>query len=216
MAELNILTRSDTRVLDELTYLTNDERDEYRKRLGVFQSDSTLNQFRAVLQRTVTSPYPTSLDRDLALLSQIGIGTDVSRGGASTGYDPSRLRGYLEIDERTLDAAIVSSLPAIKELFGSDTTGDLLVDTGIAYNLETLARPYVEIGGIISLKTRTVDTRISNEQQRITTMDRQLAAREAELRMQYAQMENAYNRMERMSQSLDRFSQQNLFNNNNR
>jgi flagellar hook-associated protein 2 len=226
MAEINILTRPDTqsnqftsgqlwgsRVIDELTYLTNEEREEYQKRLGAFQSDSTLTQFRNVLQRTMTAPYPTSLGRELSLLSQIGIGTDMGRGGASTGLDASRLRGYLEIDEKILDAAIAANLPAIRELFGYDTDGDLLVDTGIAFNLETLARPYVETGGIISLKTRTVDSRISSEQQRINTMDRQLASREAELRAQYAQMENAFNRMERMGQSLERFSQQNSNNN---
>ena len=214
MAEINILTRSDTRVLDELTYLTKEEREDYQKRLGVFQADSTLNQFRNVLQRTVTSPYPTSLDRELTLLSQIGIGSDIGRGGASTGYDASRLRGYLEFDEKALDAAIATKLVAIKELFGSDTTGDLLVDTGIAFNLETLARPYVETGGIISLKTNTADSRIGSEQRRIDTLDRQLAAKEAELKSQYAQMESAYNRMESMSQSLERFSQQNNYNNN--
>ena len=216
MAEINILTRTDSRVIDELTYLTKDEKDEYKTRLGTFQADSTLNQFRSMMQRTVTSPYPTSLDRELVLLSQIGIGADVGRAGASTGYDPSRLRGYLEIDEKVLDAAIATKLTAIRELFGSDTTGDRLVDNGIAFNLETITRPYVETGGLISLKTRTVDSRISQEQSRINTMDRQLAAKEAELKAQYAKMESAYSRMESMSQSLDRFSQQNYNNNNSR
>ena len=216
MADINILTRTDTRIIDELTYLTNEEKDEYKKRLGTFQADTALNSFRSMMQRTVTSPYPTFLDRELALLSQIGIGADIGRGGASTGYDPSRLRGYLEIDERALDAAIASKLTAIRELFGSDTTGDLLVNNGVAFNLEAITRPYVETGGLISLKTGTVDSRISQEQRRIDTMDRQLAAKETELKIQYAQMENAYNRMESLSQSLDRFSQQNQNGNNNR
>ena len=214
MTEINILTRTDPRIIDEITYLTKDEKDDYREKLGTFQTDSTLSSLRNMMMRTITSPYPTMLDRELALLSQIGVGSDVSRTGASTGYDPSRLRGYLEIDERALDAAIASKLPAIKELFGSDTTGDLLVDTGIAFNLESIARPFVETGGLISLKTRTVDNKIAQEQGRIVTMDRQLANKEAELKTQYAQMEAAYARMESMSQSMERFSQQNLYGNN--
>ena len=225
MAEVNILTarrlssssfstNMDTRVIDELTYLTREERDEYHNRLGVFQADSTLNQFRNALQRIVTAPYPTSAGREVALISHIGIGSDVGFEGASTGYDPARLRGYLDINPTVLDAAIASNLIAIRELFGSDTTGDLLVDTGIAYNIDNLTRPYIETGGIISIKTSTVDTRISSEQRRIDTMNRQLAARESELRVQYAQMENAFNRMERMGQSLDLFNQQQ--NNRNR
>ncbi|GHV15991.1 flagellar hook-associated protein 2 [Spirochaetia bacterium] len=213
MAELNVLTRNDDRVVQELTYLTADEQTELRERLGVFSGDSTLSQLRSSMQRTASAPYPTQAERQLSMLAQIGIGTDVRRAGSS-GYDASRLRGYLEIDERVLDAALDANLSAIQQLFGSDTDGDRLVDTGVAYNLDRLTRPYVETGGIISLKTSTIDSRIDQNGRRIETIDRQLAAREAALKSQYAQMEAAYNRMDAMATSLDNFSQQN--NNNNR
>ncbi|MDR2617631.1 MAG: flagellar filament capping protein FliD [Treponema sp.] len=214
MAEINILTRTDNQVIEELTYLTDDEKTEYRSRLGAFQADSTLGQFRSTLQRTATASYPTSEERNLALLAQIGIGTDVRRSGAASGYDASRLRGYLEIDEKALDAAIASKLPAIKELFGSDTDGDLLADTGVAVNMDAMTKPYVETGGLISLKTGNVDSRISQDKRRIDTLDRQLARKEADLKMQYSQMESAYNQMEQMSTSFDNFSRQNSYNNN--
>jgi flagellar hook-associated protein 2 len=207
MAEINILTRSDSRIVEELTYLTADEQTEMKKRLGTFQGDSTLSQIRSVLQRTVSAPYPTDEERNLTLLAQIGISTDSRRGGAGGGYDQSRLRGYLEIDERSLDEALQTKLPAIKQLFGNDTDGDLIADTGIAYNLENLAKPYVETGGLITLKTGTIDSRISQDKRKIETMERQLAAKEADLKVQYGRMEAAYNRMESMSSSLDNFSQ---------
>jgi flagellar hook-associated protein 2 len=206
MSEINVLTRRDQRVIDELTYLTSEESSSMRERLGVFSGDTTLNTFRSNLQRAVTAPYPTRLERDLSLLAQIGISTNASR---TSGYDPARLRGYLEIDERALDAALETKIPAIRELFASDTTGDLLADTGVAFNVDALLRPFVEIGGIISLKTNTIDSRISQDERRITTLDRQLAAKEQELRIQFARMEAAYARMEQMSTSLDNFSQQN-------
>jgi flagellar hook-associated protein 2 len=211
MAEINILTRSDTKVIDELTYLTKEEKADYLKRLGSFSGDSTLLQMRNSMMRIVSAPYETSLDRDMALLAQIGIGTDVRRAGGS---NASQLRGYLEIDEKVLDAAIASKLPAIKQLFSSDTNGDLLPDTGIAYSLDLLAKPYVEVGGLFALKTNSMDSRIDQENRRIVSLDRQLAAKEAELKKQYGQMESAYNRMEQMSGSFDRFQQQN--NNNSR
>jgi flagellar hook-associated protein 2 len=213
MAEINILTRTDDKVIEELSYLTKEEQDDYRKRLGAFQADSTLGQFRGTLQRVAAAAYPTSMERDLALLTQIGIGTDIRRGGASAGYDPSRLRGYLEIDEKALDAAIASKFAGMKELFGYDSNGDLLADTGVAYSLETMTKPYVETGGFIALKTGTVDNRIDQERRRIDTLDRQLANKEADLKVQYGQMESAYSRMEQMSGTLDRFSQQNSNNN---
>jgi flagellar hook-associated protein 2 len=211
MAELNILTRNDDRVVDELTYLDKAEADEIRKRLGAFSNDSTLTQLRTNLMRAVSSPYPTDGERDLALLAQIGISTNTGSGGAS--YNASRLRGYLEIDERALDTAMERHLPAIKQLFGSDTTGDMLIDSGVAFNLDAISRPYVELGGIISLKTGTIDSRVSQDRRRIDTMERQLAAREADLKIQFSRMESAYARMEQMSSSLENFSQRS---NNNR
>jgi len=218
MAEINVLTtrnvsstmasrnNSGDRVIDELTYLTSEEAAAMRERLGVFSGDSTLNNLKNNLIRTVTAPYPTSLERDLILLAQIGIS---SNAGSNSGYDMSQLRGYLQINERTLDAALETKIPAIRELFANDTTGDLLADTGVAFNVDTIVRPFVDTGGIISLKTSTIDSRINQDERRVSTLDRQLAAREAELRMQYARMEAAYARMEQMSTSLDNFSQQN-------
>ena len=214
MAEINVLTRSDSRVIDELSYLTKDEQDDYRNRLGAFQGDSTLMQMRNSLMRIISSPYPTSEEQELSLLAQIGVGTDVRHSGATAGPDPSRLRGYLEIDEKVLDAAIASKLPAIKQLFGSDTTGDLLVDTGIAFSVDELAKPYTDSTGLIAMKTVNINSRIDQEKRRIETLDRQLALKEADLKKQYGQMEGAYRRMEQMSTSLDRFQQQNSNTNN--
>ncbi|MDR2143055.1 MAG: flagellar filament capping protein FliD, partial [Treponema sp.] len=145
--------------------------------------------------------------------AQIGIGTDVRRAGSTTGYDASRLRGYLEIDEKALDAALASKLPAIQRLFGSDTDGDLIVDSGVAFALDTLTKPYVETGGIISLKTATLDSKIDQEQRRIATLDRQLESKEADLKKQYGQIEGAFTRMERMSNSLDQLGQMQSANN---
>jgi flagellar hook-associated protein 2 len=208
MAELNVLTRTDPRILDELTYFSREEIEEMRRRLGAFSGDSTLNQLRNNLQRAVSSPYPTDEGRDLALLAQIGISTN-ARGSSGTGINPSQLRGYLDIDERVLDTALDRNLLAVRQLFGSDTTGDLIIDTGAAFNLDALTRPFLETGGIISIKTRSIDSQISQDRRRIDTLDRQLAAREAELRLQYSRMESAYARMEQMQSTFDNFNQQN-------
>jgi flagellar hook-associated protein 2 len=159
--------------------------------------------------RIVSTGYPTSGEQDLALLTQIGIGTDVRRSGAGGGTDISLLRGYLDINEKALDAAISTRLTAMKQLFGSDTTGDLLINTGVAFSLDALARPYVESSGLFAQKTGNMNFRIDEEKKRITTIDRQLAAKEADLKRQYGQMEGAYTRMEQMSTSFERFQQQN-------
>ena len=211
MAEINILTSADVRIVDELTFLTPAEADLMRERAGAFIGDSTLNSLRNSLQRIVSAPYPTRLERELSMLSQIGISTNVRTQGGS--IDASRLRGYLEIDEQVLDAALENNLMAIRDLFASNTTGDLVADTGVAFKIGALTRPFVEIGGIISLKTNTIDSRIAQDQRRVDNMERQLAARETELRIQYARMESAFARMERLSDSFENFNQQNRHNN---
>jgi len=227
MAEINVLTtptrtgirdeygnfsrseRAD-RIVDELTYLTAEEAEAMKNRVGAFSGDSTLNNLKNNLMRSVTAPYPTDLERELTMLAQIGISTNA---GKITGYDISQLRGYLQIDEKTLDAALENKMPAIKQLFANNTSGDVIMDTGIAVNVDTLVRPFTETGGIISLKSSTLDSRISQDERRIATLDRQLATKEAELKIQYARMESAYARMEQMSTSLENFSQQNRNNN---
>jgi len=206
LADLNVLTRNDDKIIQELSYLSKDEQDEMKKKLGTMQGDSTLNTFKATLQRIATSSYPTSLERDMAMLAQIGISTDARKAGSSQGYDASRLRGYLEIDEKVLDQALQTKLPAIKELFGKDTDGDLIVDSGFAFSLDNLIRPYVQTGGIIALKTSGLDNRIGQEEKRIESLDKQLAAKEQSLKQQYGKMEGALNSMEKTSSSLDQFS----------
>jgi flagellar hook-associated protein 2 len=215
MAEMNVLTRTDARILDELSYLSDEERQDMRKRLGAFSGDTVLNQFKNSMQRAAAMPYRTSgEEQDYILLAHIGISTDARRAGLGGGYDPARLRGYLEIDEKALDAALETKLPAIQQLFGYDTDGDLIVDSGLGLMIENLSRPYVESGGFISLKTGALESRVSQDRRRIETMDRQLTAREAQLKMQYSQMESAYSRMEQLSTSLENFSRQSSGDNN--
>jgi len=206
MAEINVLTRNDPTIIDELTYLTREEADELRERLGAFSGDSSLNHLRNAMIRIVTSPHPTDAGRELALLAQLGISTN-ARG--APGFDASRLRGYLEINESVLDAALENNMQYIRQLFGSDTDGDLIIDSGVAFNLEAVARPFVEMGGIISSRTGTIDARIRGDTQRIANMDRQLEARERDLRMQFGRMESAFQQMEQMSTRFDNFMNSN-------
>ncbi|MCL2190361.1 MAG: flagellar filament capping protein FliD [Treponema sp.] len=206
MAEINVLTRNDPTIIDELTYLSREEADDMRQRLGAFSGDSSLNHLRNAMIRTVTSPHPTDAGRELALLAQLGISTN-ARG--TPGFDASRLRGYLEINESMLDAALENNLSYIRQLFGSDTTGDFIIDSGVAFHLEALARPFVEMGGIISSRTGTIDARIRGDTQRIATMDRRLEQQEMDLRIQFGRMESAFSQMEQMSTRFDNFMNSN-------
>jgi flagellar hook-associated protein 2 len=145
----------------------------------------------------------------MTLLAQVGIATNASKPGTGGGYDVSKLRGYLEIEDETLAKALGEHFEGVKELFGADTNGDLIVDSGIAYSIDNLIKPYVETGGILSLKTGTIDTQVGNEKRKLETLDAQLAAKETELKRKYGSMEASLNRMESAGSSIDSFSKQN-------
>ncbi|MBP7095270.1 MAG: flagellar filament capping protein FliD [Spirochaetia bacterium] len=201
MVEINVLQRKDEKLISEVTYLTDEEEEAYRKQLGTLSADSSLTNLRSSLQRIMMNPYPVG-DGRMALLASIGISTNASRGG---GYDASKLRGYLEIDEKALDKALESNFEAARRLFGYDTDGDLIVDSGVARMLDALMGPYVDTGGIVQLKTGTIDARTKDQTAMIDTLTRQLAAKESELKREYGALEGALDRMESLSTSIENF-----------
>jgi flagellar hook-associated protein 2 len=203
MAELNILARPDEKILDEISYFTEDEKKKYSERLGLLQGDATMSQLRTSLQQTMMNAYPTRGGNDM--LAVFGISTDSRRGG---GYDASRLRGYIEIDEATLDKTLVEKFTRVKDLFGYDTDGDLLVDSGVAFKLDAITKAYVETGGIVSIHTRTLDDQIKRQQKEIETLGTQLASKENELKRKYGMMEGALGQMESSASAWDSFSKQ--------
>jgi flagellar hook-associated protein 2 len=145
----------------------------------------------------------------MVLLSQLGIATNASKPGAGGGYDSAKMRGYLEIEDETLSKALDEHFEAAKQLFGNDANGDLIIDSGMAYAVDALLKPYVETGGILSLKTGTLDTQIGNEKRKLDSLDAQLVSKESELKRKYGMMESSLNRMESSGSSIDSFSKQN-------
>ncbi len=208
LAQLNILTGRSEDIVEEITYLTDDERAQAMEKLGLFQGDLTLMQLKSRLQTIVMNPYETSAGRELSLLDQIGISTNAV-GSRSGSLSRTRLRGYLEIDEGTLDQALESRLSAVKELFGRDTDFDLVVDSGVAYMLDSYIQPYVETGGLISTRVDTIDGRIARTSDRIETEQEKLGKKEQEYRRQFAQMEASLNTLEQSSQQIDNFTRDN-------
>lgn len=203
MAEINILSRNDPAILNELEYLSESERESYEKRLGLFQGDSTLSSLRSNLQNAVINPYDSS--DGPTILANLGISTNARTGG---GYDATRLRGYLEIDEAKLDAALRQNFRQAKDLFGYDSDRDLIIDTGIAHRLDALTGGYVQTGGILAAKDSTLNGQIDRAQREIASLDQQLARKEADLKRKYGIMEGALGQMESMSGAWDNFNQQ--------
>lgn len=206
MTEINILTRSDQSIVDDITYFTDEEREDALLRMGMMQGDFTLSNLKNSLQTLMMNPYPTSAGAMLTLLSQMGISTNASGPGGA--FNASRLRGYLEINESKLDTTLQTEFAAISELFGSDTNGDRVVDSGVAFRLDETAKPFVQVGGIIAMRSGTIDGSIARAESRIERENERLDRREQELRSDFATMEAAMGTLEENRRTLDNLQSQ--------
>ena len=200
-ADLGILTSNDAAIISELDYFTEDEIKTANERLGHFQGDSTLLQMKSRLQFIMMNPYSTPADDTLHLLSQFGISTNST--GFGGGINNSKLRGYIEIDEDKLDSVLESNVQAVKDIFGLDTDGDLIIDNGAAYKAQEYAKPFTGSNGIFAYRMTSLDTRIARTERDITSYEIKLEDKEAELRNKYAIMEGNINAMQQSSNSLN-------------
>ncbi|MBQ7619887.1 MAG: flagellar filament capping protein FliD [Treponema sp.] len=210
VAEINILSQNKPEIIEELDYLTRDEKDGYQKKLGLFFNDFSLSSAKGSMQRIISAQYKFSDSAEVTMLNQIGISTNATN---YSGYNPGKMRGYLEIDEKKLDEHLKNNLEDIKKIFGYDSDGDLIVDSGIGYLIDKQLTSYVQTGGILANKDSVLNRQIDSSQKKITKLESQLDDKEAELRSKYGQMEGTLNSLEKQQEGISNFTKQNQKNN---
>lgn len=203
LAEINILSQNKPEIVEELDYLSSDEKKEKQEKLGMFSTDSSLTSLKSALQTTASANYKFDEDAKITMLSQIGIATNATN---YSGYTPSKLRGYLEIDEKKLDSELEKHLDDVRNMFGYDSDGDLIIDSGIGYKLDKQLTAYVQSGGVFAMKTSSLDAKIKSSEQKIARLETQMDDKEAELRTKYGQMEGALNSLESQQNTIKNFS----------
>lgn len=199
--DINIYTRNDSSILDQIDHFTDAERETMERRMGIFQGESTLSQLRTRMQTVLMEPYLTGDDSTLRLLAEIGISSNAS--GLGGGVDTSRMRGYMEINESQLDRALNEQFSYVGRLFGFDTTGDLVANSGAAVAMDRFATPYVQTGGIIASRSSSINSRISQAETRLSRINEQLERTEQRLRSEFGRMDGALQQLQEQSRSLD-------------
>lgn len=205
IAEINILSQNKPELISELDYLSKDEEDAYKEKLGLFSGDFSLTNAKSSMQDIIGAVYQESEYSEITMLSQIGISTNATN---YSGYNPTKMRGYLEINEKILDETLKNNLDSIKTLFGYDSDGDLIIDSGIGVRLDKQLTAYVQSGGILANKNSTLDRQVKASEQKIARLETQLNQKEAELKAKYGQMESTLNSLEGQSNSINNFTQQ--------
>ena len=196
---IDIVSRNDPTILDDVTFLSDGEQQEAEENLGLLQGNITLSQLKNRLRTIIISPYQTSAGSELSLLVQMGIATDTAMPGTRGSLDKSRLRGYLDVDEAKLGEALSRYAEQVKELFGVDSDGDFVVDSGVAFIIDENVRPYVVSGGIIDGKAVTLDTTIQRRNRDIDDFSQWLEEYEASLKRKFGMMEGALQSLEESS-----------------
>jgi len=203
IAEINILTSNKPEIIEELSYLTEDEKEVARKKLGTFYGDSSLSTLKSNLRTRMMSSYDATGDLPIKLLAQLGISTN---SGSASNLDASRLRGYLEIDEKLLEKTIKEDVEGIRDFFGFDSDGDVIIDSGLAYSIYEYLNPYTQRGGVFFARMSGVEDKIKASERRLLTYDQKLLQKEAELKRKYGAMEGTLQNLKKQSDSISNFN----------
>jgi flagellar hook-associated protein 2 len=207
LTRVDILTRKDESVIRDAQFLSDQEREQALKDLGLFTGNTTLMQLKSRLQRIMMDPYPTDGGRELALLAQMGITTSagVFQGGA---LNKSLLRGYLQIDETKLEQAINRNPEWVRQLFGNDRDKDLVVDSGAAFATDAYLKAYVDTGGIVAGRVGTLADSIGRKNREIEAYNKHLVEYEQELRRKFGVMENALDSLQQSQRAIENLNRQ--------
>jgi len=188
-------------VNEETKVISSGKLDE-RSEAGSLTGDITVMGLKNKLQKIMMNPYPTERGRELSLLAQIGI----SMGSAGSRWEDIK-GGYLQVDEDRFVKAFERFPESIKQLFGSDTNNDVVVDTGVAYELSRTLKAYTNPrGGIIPYRITTTETNIREQEENIEDWKEHLEEYRKKLESDFIQMQQAVNELEQTQKRIDNFS----------
>lgn len=139
------------------------EKPDEEKEEGSFATDMDMTRLKDKLRMFAMQPYPTR-STNVKLLYHIGIYTkDISTklDFESDLWEYVR-KGILTINNEKLMAMVSENVFVVNDIFGYDTNGDKIVDTGFAYNISSLCDEYTRVNGVIANKVKQIDNMIKS------------------------------------------------------
>ena len=196
----DIVTRIDT--LTKYDSTTN--------KRGPLLGDSTTSSLRGDLNSIINSPARNVSGR-FQFLGQVGLTFD--QGGkltlnedrlrTSLQTDPQAVRDLFAAKEQSQASTTVRVFPDNPGILVSTSTTGTLSTLGVAERLVESVDKYTKaVDGLIPRRSRTLDSLVKNNNDRIAALDTQLAARRATLERQFIAMESAIGKLQSQSSSI--------------
>ncbi|WP_445435834.1 flagellar filament capping protein FliD [Candidatus Borreliella tachyglossi] len=207
LAEINIVSSNEDNskgqksdVLEELEYLSDEQREEAYKNLGILKAEFSLKTLKSRLESIIFNAYMTN-DPNLSIISQIGVFTNsVSSSGG--------LSRYLKLDEKKFNEIIQSNINSVKELFAIDFNDDRVYDDGLAKALGDYLSPLVSSGGFIYNKIRSYDLKIPNQRNVVEDYKKKYEDREKKVEGELNTLDFTVKRMKEQEEVLKSFDLQ--------
>lgn len=165
--------------LDERS-VPNARTDEDRQK-GMLNGDVTLT---AVLSQMRQAIYTSvrGLPAGMSSLADLGVST----GSASATVSRDALAGKLQIDDRTLDAALANDASRVRDLLAGPANAG-----GWVRAFESIVHGADTTGGTLDVRITGADAELKRLQQSMADMDDRLALKETSLRARFTAMETA-------------------------
>ncbi len=190
--------------INENTKISATGRLTEKNKAGIFSGDMTVSGIKTKLQLIMMNPYPTDRGKNLNLLAQIGI----SMGKTGSSWNEIK-GGYLQVDEDKFIDAFKRFPDEIKQLFGSDTNNDMVIDNGVAYSLDKTLKGYTHPQtGIITYRIKNTDNEIKDQDKKIDDWNQHLDDYRKELERKFTVMQEALHELDSNKRSIENFNKQ--------
>lgn len=167
--------------------LINDLR-EHTGEGELMQGDTTIRRLNNSIRRMLTDTvFLDTEEFEFRSLSEIGI--EIDADGLSSGFT-----GEMSLDESMLTDAIAEDPEGVRALFNAreDEEGT----QGVARRVSDSIQSYIQFGGILDSRERSLESRVDRIDRRITSEERRIERREERIRSNFTRMEMALNQMQ--------------------
>lgn len=161
------------------------EFDKMKKEMGILTSNSTVRNLMTGLQQKLFSVYYTLDNKNVRILSAIGI---------SSGSDRSEwqnLQGALKLDEAVLRTALQKYPEEVENFLAYDHNGDFRFDDGVAFLTYVFLEPYSrDTGGLITAQIHSKSDQITAIGKEIARLEEHVQKYEENLKKKFGYMDS--------------------------